>query len=185
MRDNNCLGSHKDKSVLKESDGFQQCHKGSSKLKPPCWKEQKQLKARELTMPKSKGRQVLTLWKSASACTFIIRFYKLNWLVLFMVFHQHGFVFFIQEQHYRARAAASASMPRPQEQTKAKACPCTIPPAAAPHPRSLLSKELVTLGDFTSIQGSCFHLNVQSLYCAFSPTLPPPMVSMLNIWKYY
>lgn len=65
-------------------------------------------------------------------------------------------------------------MPRPQEQTKAKACPCTIPPAAAPHPRSLLSKELVTLGDFTSIQGSCFHLNVQSLYCAFSPTLPPP-----------
>lgn len=35
VRDNTCLGSHKDKSVLKENDGFQQCHKEGSKWKPP------------------------------------------------------------------------------------------------------------------------------------------------------
>lgn len=58
-------------------------------------------------------------------------------------------------------------MPWTQEQTKATACPCPIPPATAPRPQSLLSKELITLGDFTSIQVPCFHLNIQSLHYAF------------------
>lgn len=68
-------------------------------------------------------------------------------------------------------------MPWTQEQTKATACPCPIPPATAPRPQSLLSKELITLGDFTSIQVPCFHLNIQSLHYAFFFFSPPAQIS--------
>lgn len=80
VRDNTCLGSHKDKSVLKENDGFQQCHKEGGKWKPPHQEEGKQLKAREVMChKKSEGKWILTLWKYfCSAHTLLFRDYKLS-----------------------------------------------------------------------------------------------------------